>query len=53
MEVYSLGDAPQALFGGTVPPSNIGSIVEQCLLEDPAARPRLDLILTALEHFSS
>ena len=51
MKVYSL----EMFFRlrGTVPPSNIGSIVEQCLLEDPAARPRLDLILTALEHFSS
>ena len=29
MEVYSRGDALQVLFGGAVPPSNIGSIVEQ------------------------
>ena len=50
MEVYSLGDALQTLFEGTIPPSTIGSIVDRCLLEDPAARPRLDLIRTALKH---
>jgi hypothetical protein len=45
LEVYSLGDALRTLFEGVVPPRKIGSIIGQCLLEDPAARPRLDLIL--------
>jgi hypothetical protein len=50
IEVYSLGDALQALFEGMVPTSKFGSIVEQCLLEDPAARPRLDFMLAELAH---
>lgn len=53
LEVYSLGDALQRLFEGVVPPSQIGSIIGQCLLEDPSARPRLDLILTELKRCSS
>ena len=53
MEVYSLGDALQTLFEGMVCPRKIESIVERCLLEDPTARSRLDLILTDLKHCSS
>jgi len=53
LEVYSLGDALQTMFEGMVPPSQIGSIIGQCLLEDPSARPRLDLILTELKCCSS
>ena len=50
LEVYSLGDALQTLFEGVVPPSQIRSNIRQCLLEDPSARPRLDLILTELNR---
>jgi hypothetical protein len=53
IKVYSLEDALQTLFEGMVPPSKIGSIVEQYLLEDPEARPRLYFMLAELKHCSS
>jgi len=53
LEVYLLGDALQTLFEGVACLNKIGLIVGQCLLEDPAARPQLDLMLTEFKHCSS
>ena len=49
-EVYSLRDALQILFEGTVPYSKIGSLVKRCLLKISAAWLRLDFMLTELGY---
>lgn len=52
MEVYALGDALKTLLDGMCPPGKIRSVVERCVLEDPAARPRLDLMIMDLKDTS-